>query len=99
MSYPPDMREIPFVKKDEAEFAREIERRLLDVREDAGILFVGVSVKPTKAGEEPIYHVWIGCHRDTREDLMPRIVDNMFCNELAAGTRIQVEAHRGLVRS
>lgn len=93
------MREIPFVKKEEAAFAREMEQRILDIRDDAGVLFVGVSVKPTKAGEAPIYFVWLGCSRDTREELMGPLIDNLFCTEIAAGTQIKVEAHRGLLRS
>lgn len=93
------MQEVPFVKKEEAAFAREMERRLLEVREDAGILFVGVSVRPTKSSEDPVYHVWIGCKRDMREDLMGPVVDLLFRDEIAAGVQIEVEAHRGLVRA
>jgi hypothetical protein len=98
MRYLPNMAEIPFVKPEEAALAREIEERLSFVRGDAGILFVGVSVRPTVAGEAPLYHVWIGCDRSTQENLMHHLVANICRAELDAGVKIEVEAHRGVVR-
>lgn len=88
---------IPFVKQEQAELARKIERKLLALSPDAGILFVGVSVDPT-VEEEPIYRAWIGCSRKIREDLVPKIIDVTLREELESGVKIKVEAHRGCVR-
>ena len=91
------MKETPFVKKEEADRAREMERRLAEIRKDAGILFAGVSVRPTKAGEAPTYYVWLGCSRSTDEKLMHYIVAHLFDEEIRSGLKIEVEAHRGVV--
>lgn len=99
MSYPLAMAEIPFVKPEEAELARDMESRLLRLRADAGILFVGVSVQPTKVGEAPVFHVWLGCTRNTTEELMHHLVASTFHPEIASGIKIEVEAHRGVIRS
>lgn len=91
------MEEIPFVKPEEAELAREMERRLLEIRDDAGVLFVGVSVRPTVAGEAPIFFIWLGCKRSTSEDMMGPLVDHLFREEILKGVQIKVEAHRGCI--
>ena len=93
------MEEIPFVKPEEAALARDMEKRLLEVRDDAGISFVGVSVRPTKQGEPPVFYLWVGISRETSEDLIPPLVDVVFQKELQEGVKIQVESHRGVIRS
>jgi hypothetical protein len=99
MRYALHMKEIPFIKPEQAATAREMEQRLLSIREDSGVLFVGVSVKPMVAGEGPIYHVWIGCSRNADERTMGPLVHGLFNDEIMEGRRIEVEAHRGLLRS
>lgn len=99
MGYVLNMVEVPFVKPEEAALARQIEEKLSAVRADAGILFIGVSVRPTVAGEAPLYFVWIGCARSTSEELMHHLVATTCAKEIEAGVEIKVEAHRGVIRS
>lgn len=99
MGYLLNMVEVPFVKPKEAALARKIEEKLSSIRVDAGILFIGVSVRPTVAGDNPIYFVWIGCTRSTSEELMHHLVATVCSEEIEAGVEIKVEAHRGVIRS
>lgn len=99
MRYVLAMVEIPFVKADERALASRIEEKISAARADAGVLFVGVSVRPTVAGEAPVYFVWIGCARSTSEDLMHHLVATVCAEEIDAGIEIKVEAHRGVIRS
>lgn len=90
------MRPVFFVKEEEADLARQMEKRLLELPLASGLLFVGVSVEP---GVEPVYCFWIGCHRDFEESLMADIVRNLFNEEIKSGMKVRVEAHRGIGRS
>ncbi len=95
------MRPVFFVKEEEADFARHLEKRLLELPLSSGILFVGVSVEPTTSpvDKAPTYCFWIGCHRDFEEQLMVDLVRHVFDEEIKHGLRVQVEAHRGIGRS
>ena len=98
MRYCAAVQEVPFVKPEQAAIAREMERRIIGIRQDAGVIFVGVSDRPTTAGEEPIYYVWLGCERNRDEETCRLMVLKLFDKEVIEGRRIQVESHRGIVR-
>jgi hypothetical protein len=90
------MKTVFLVKEEEAGLARVMEQKLLDLPPQSGILFAGVSVKPsTEENVPPVYEVWVGCCRDFSEGLMKPLVELTLRDELAAGVRIHVEAHRG----
>lgn len=99
------MRPVFFVKDGEADLARQIESRLLDLSLDSGVLFAGVSVSPEeyniRTGERvpPVYRVWIGCHRNFDPRLMDSVVRHVLREEIAGGLKVEVEAHCGLGRS
>ncbi len=93
------MRSVFFVKESEADTARKLEKRVLDLPLMSGILFVGVSVEPEQPGKPPVYCFWIGCHRDFQEQTAVELIRHTFNEELKAGMHIRVEAHRGIGRS
>lgn len=90
------MRPVFFVKDEEADLARQFEKRLLELPLMSGVLFVGVSVEP---GEIPVYCFWVGCHRNFEESVVHSLVQHTFDQEIKAGVQIKVEAHRGIGRS
>lgn len=95
----PTMRPVFFVKDEEADLARQLEKRLLDLPLVSGILFVGVSVKPARGETPPIYCFWVGCHRDFEEEAMVALVRHVFDEDIKAGLLIKVDVHRGIGRS
>lgn len=92
------MRPVFYVKETEAGFAREMERRLLELPEVSGVLFAGVSVTPETPESPPIYNVWIGCSRVFDERMFPSLVQNVFREEIARGLQVKVEVHAGCSR-
>jgi hypothetical protein len=93
------MAEIPFVSKEHAAVAREIEKKLLAVHEGSGILFASVLVELTPLGDDPAYDIWVGCARDMDEDVIAKATYLVLSQELANGLYIRnVEVHRGIAR-
>lgn len=92
------MKDIPFVKSEEADLAREMEDKLLALPRSSGILFVGISIEPLLHGGSPKYRVWIGCDRSFEEDTMVKLVEVTLREEITAGTKVFVAAHRGKLR-
>ena len=93
------MRTIFLVKDEEADLARQMERRLVALPSSSGILFAGVSVTPETPETSAIFHVWIGCSRELDESLMDALVRATFAQEIIAGLQVVVHAHRGVSRS
>ena len=106
------METIFVVSEDEFIRARKMEEKLLALPKDAGILFVGVSVKEDKKKSPAyydlktetferavIYHVYLGVHRDLTEELYTHLVATILATEIAEGNlNVHVEAHRGVAR-
>ncbi len=93
------MRTLFLVKASEADLARDIERRLLALPKESGILFVGVKVIPETDTENPIYDIFIGCDRGLEEGLMDVVVRSVLRPEIEAGVQVRVFARRGVSRS
>jgi len=93
------METIPFVKPEEAELARAIEKKLLALSPEAGIIFVGVDVSPSVAGQDPVYKVLVGLDRKLKlEGAVTQLATMTLAQELLSGADIQVEVRRGLPR-
>ncbi len=83
------------MKPEEAAKARRIEARLLGLSPTSGILFVGVNIK---AGEVPVFHIWVGCKRDYLDSAVAALVRSTLYKEIEDGLQVQIEVHRGVVR-
>lgn len=92
------MKIIRYVTEDEHQIARDIEKKLIDLPEGSGILFVGVSVTPGSLTLPSIFNIWIGCSRQMDEKMMTALVDVVLREEIAQGLCVKVQAHRGLSR-
>lgn len=93
------MRPIFYVKESEADLARRLEKKILELPLFSGILFVGVSVEPEQPDKPPVYCCWIGCHKDFEEQTAKILVRHTLREELESGMHIKIEAHRGIGRS
>jgi hypothetical protein len=93
------MKLIPFVRKEHAELARSIEQKILNLPKSSGILFVGVSVKPSIEEHRPELFVWIGCSRSVEENTIKSLILVTLSTEIAEGAHVVVEVHRGLTQS
>ena len=94
------MTEIPFVKPEQLEFAREMEKKILDLPSSTGILFVGIDVGPTRADEDPTYLVWVGVDRASGlESTTSLLVYKALASEILEGVDLHIEVRRGTVRA
>jgi len=90
---------IPFVKKEHSEFARGIEKKMMGLPSTTGIVFVGVDVTPTVAGQDPIYKLLIGVDRDSGlEEAVGHLATVVLSEELLTGADIQTDVRRGIAR-
>jgi hypothetical protein len=94
----PPMKPVFYVKPTDAEVAQAMEKKLMDLPQEAGILFAGISIKPDDDGK-PVFHIWVGCHKSMDERMIPSLIGMLFQKDIEAGRRVKVEAHRGLGRS
>lgn len=95
------MRNVFFVQPDEAELARALEKKLLSLPIESGVLFVGVSVMPDPLDvhdRRPLYRIVIGCSRDREPSLMDSLARG-YLKELVDERQLMVEAYRGLDRT
>lgn len=93
------METIPFVNKEHGELARTIEGKLLAISSESGILFVGVEVTPTEAGQDPIYQVLVGVDRNLKiEQAIEHLVTLTLSEEFLQGADIKTEVRRGCTR-
>lgn len=93
------MKTVFLVTEEEADTARRMESKLLKLPLSSGVLFAGVSVVPARPGEQPIYRIWIGCHRSLEEKLIESVVRHTLRDEIQCGIILKVEAHRGISRA
>ena len=94
------MKVIPFVRKEHYEVARSIESKLLAISAEAGILFVGVDVTPTEAGQDPVYSLLVGIDWELKvEDAIPHLVTLAISEELLLGADVRIEVRRGRTKA
>ncbi len=93
------MKNLYLVKQEEADLAREMERKLLALPRSSGVLFVGVSVRPETPRSKPIYDIFVGCDRNLDEKLMDPLVRVTLREELESGLELVVSARRGVSRN
>lgn len=95
------MKVIFVVQPDEVDTARRMEKILLSLPEEAGILFAGVSVIPNPISTEVrkvLYRAVIGCSRSRDPDLVNLVVRMYLRQEVKDESELTVEVHRGLNR-
>jgi hypothetical protein len=86
-----------YVLEEVATMAREWERRFANVREDAGILFVGVEPEPAENGMTKTYVVHLGLARHLDESTGVGIIQKLLEKEIATGAYdIKATIHRGI---
>jgi hypothetical protein len=94
------MKNIFVVQPSEVEIARRMEKRLVMLPEESGILFVGVEVHPSPDGvPNPTFKIFIGCRRDFEASLMVAIAKQYLRDEVADESQLVVEARRGVDKS
>jgi hypothetical protein len=93
------METIPFVRKEHAETARLIEKKLLELHPSTGIVFASVDITPTKAEEDPVFRLLVGTDREKKlEGAIGPLVTMALGQELLQGIDIKVEVRRGIHR-
>lgn len=95
------MKVIFLVQPDEADTARRMERTLLSLPEEAGILFAGVSVIPdplSSGARRVLYRVVVGCSRSRDLELVSLMARTYLRQEIKDESELTVEVHRGLDR-
>lgn len=90
------MKEILFVKPEEAERARKLEQVVLSLPKESGILFVGAL--PILGAEKTDYYLNIGCSRDINIRTIDFLVRNVLQNEIPEGSILRIELHYGISR-
>lgn len=95
------MKNVFFVKPDQFETAVAMEKRLMALPPESGVLFVGVSVlpDPDEKRTEPLYRVVIGCSRGVEPDLMHAAAKTFLRDFVEDDRQILVEAYRGIART
>lgn len=95
------MKRIFIVEPTEAELARKMEKKLLDLPTDSGILFVGISVMPDPLEQRrrPLYRVVIGCTKDREPSVMSLVAKQMLKDFVEDERQLIVESHRGVDKS
>lgn len=92
---------IPFVRKEHAAVAREIEQRLMELPADSGVIFAGVAIEATTTpDQEPVYRLTLGVDRELKIDATAydHLVTLTLQGLLLVGVDIQVVVKRGVVR-
>lgn len=95
------MKTVFLVQSDEAEIARHMEKTLLSLPEDSGILFVSVSVVPDPLSEprKVLYRVVIGCTRFRDSELIGLVARTYLRQEVKDESQLTIEVYRGIGRS
>jgi hypothetical protein len=94
------MRNVFFVQPEEAETARRMEKILISLPKESGILFAGVSVMQNHTNDERkvFYRVVIGCDHTKDPKIMDLVAKTYLRSEVANESQILIEAFRGLDR-
>lgn len=95
------MRTIFVVKPEEADKARRMEKTLLNLPTETGILFVSASVisHPDTAqtpDRRPLYKIVVGCTRARDVQLISHIVRTYLQDEIESDSQLIIEVHRGV---
>lgn len=90
---------VSVVKNEEADLAKKMEQRLLNLPPSSGVLFAGVSVQASTGTSPTIFRVWIGCSRKVDPRVMPTLVQVTLREEVQAGHKIETESVMGSTRS
>jgi hypothetical protein len=90
------MKDIPFVKPEELEVARAMEKSVLGLPEEV-VQFVGVHVAPSTE-EGPVFHVTVGCPRSMEPSTCGLAVSMELRKRWPTET-IAVSPFRGIVRA
>lgn len=95
------MKTVFFVRPDEAEIARRMEKILLSLPKESGILFVGVSVisDPLSTPRKVIYQVIVGCDRSRDASLIDALVRMFLRQEVPDDSQLSIQSFRGVDRS
>ncbi len=94
------MKNVFFVTQDQFDIARAMEKKLLDLPEDSGILFVGISVQENqdKRRDTVQYKIVIGCSRARDPDLMDALARQYLKEFVKDDQQLVVHAFRGVGR-
>lgn len=95
------MKTVFLVQPDEAEMARQMEKTLLALPEDSGILFVSVSIIPdplAKEGRKALYRVVVGCSRSRATELISTVTRAYLRQIGVPDSQLTIEVHRGVTR-
>ena len=93
------MKTIFLVKPEEFEIARKIEKLLLGLPIESGILFVGIDVIPAHTlCSETTYDIFVGCSRDLEVSVVEPLVKNTLAKDFP-NIKISVQTRRGIDRS
>lgn len=93
------MRTVFLVQPDEAEIARRMEKILVSLPEDGGILFASVSVIQDPLSREPrkvLYRVVIGCNRSRDSELISLVARTYLHQKMTDEYQLTIEVHRGI---
>ena len=92
------MKPVFIVNPSEAEKARLMEKKLLSLPDEAGILFVGVTVMPDplEVRRRPLFRIVIGCTRDRETQLMKAVAMEFLRPFVEDDRQLVIEAHRGV---
>lgn len=95
------MKTIFFVRPDEATVARRMEKVLLSLPAESGVLFAGVSVvsDPLSIPRKVIYQVVVGCDRSRDTSLINALVKTFLQKEIPEDSQLSVQSYRGIDRS
>lgn len=86
-----------YVLDEIAEMARIWERRFAEIREDAGVLFVGVEPEPVEGGRAQTFTVHLGLSRSFEESAGVGLIQKVLEREISLGVyNIKATIHRGI---
>lgn len=92
------MRTVFLVHPDELETAKRLEKVLLGLPKDSGILFVSVSVLPDSLSVEPrkiLYKIVVGCTRSIDPELVRFVTKTYLRKEVLDESTLTIEIYRG----
>lgn len=95
------MKSIFFVQPNEADIARRMEKILLGLPEESGVLFAGVTVvSDTKSrSRKVLYQVTVGCDRSRDTELIDLLVRKYLRQEVADDAQLVIRSYRGIDRN
>ena len=85
---------IPYVTKDEAIRAVQLEQALLELPEAAGIIFSSVRPVPHAEGKTS-YSIMVGCHPMVEEEAVHLLVDSLLRAQFADVSPFLLVVRRG----